>query len=83
MSSDKILSKKDGAIGSLILNNREKRYTFSLDMSLAAADVLEDFAADDAIRVVVLSGTGDKAFVSGGDISKFEKARATKEDVEK
>ena len=83
MSSDKILAKKDGAIGSLIFNNPEKRNAFSLDMSLAAADVLEDFAADDAIRVVVLSGTGDKAFVSGGDISKFEKARATKEDVEK
>ena len=83
MSSDKILAKKDGAIGSLIFNNPEKRNAFSLDMSIAAADVLEDFAADDAIRVVVLSGTGDKAFVSGGDISKFEKARATKEDVEK
>src|SRR5436189_4644821 len=81
MSSDKILAKKDGAIGSLIFNNPEKRNAFSLDMSLAAADVLEDFAADDAIRVIVLSGAGDKAFVSGGDISKFEKSRATKEDI--
>jgi enoyl-CoA hydratase/carnithine racemase len=51
-------------------------------MSLVAADVLEDFAMDDAIRVIVLSGAGDKAFVSGGDISKFEQARATKEQVE-
>ena len=79
--SEKILSKKSGPIGHLIINNPEKRNAFSLDMSLAAADVLEDFAADEAIRVIVLSGTGDKAFVSGGDISKFEQARATKEDV--
>ena len=81
MSSDKILSKKNGPIGHLIFNNPEKRNAFSLDMSLAAADVLEDFAGDDAIRVIVLSGAGDKAFVSGGDISKFDAARASKEDV--
>jgi enoyl-CoA hydratase len=81
LSSDKILSKKNGAIGHLIFNNPEKRNAFSLDMSLAAADVLEDFGRDDAIRVIVLSGAGDKAFVSGGDISKFEQARASKEDV--
>ncbi len=77
----KIVSRKQGAIGHLIFNNPEKRNAFSLDMSIAAADVLDDFLADDAIRVIVLSGAGGKAFVSGGDISKFEQARATKEDV--
>ncbi len=81
MSSDKILSSKKGPVGHLVFNNPEKRNAFSLDMSLAAADVMEDFAADAAIRVIVLSGAGDKSFVSGGDISKFEQARATKEDV--
>src|SRR5688572_18233754 len=78
----KILSRKVGAVGHLVFNNPEKRNAFSLEMSIAAADVIEDFLKDDAIRVIVLSGAGDKAFVSGGDISKFEKARATKEDVE-
>jgi enoyl-CoA hydratase/carnithine racemase len=82
MSNDQILSRKNGPIGSLIFNNPEKRNAFSLEMSLAAADVLEDFAADDAIRVIVLSGAGDKAFVSGADISKFEKTRATVQDIE-
>ena len=77
----KILSRKVGAVGHLVFNNPEKRNAFSLEMSVAAADVIEDFLKDDAIRVIVLSGAGDKAFVSGGDISKFEKARATKEDV--
>jgi enoyl-CoA hydratase len=81
-ADSKILSRKQGAIGHLIFNNPEKRNAFSLDMSIAAADVIEDFLADDAIRVIVLSGAGDKAFVSGGDISKFEQARATKEQVE-
>jgi enoyl-CoA hydratase/carnithine racemase len=81
-ADSKILSKKVGPVGHLIFNNPEKRNAFSLEMSIAAADVIEDFLKDDAIRVIVLSGAGDKAFVSGGDISKFEKARASKEDVE-
>ena len=47
----------------------------------AIPKVLGDFAADDAIRVVVLTGAGDKAFVSGADISQFEKQRSTAETV--
>jgi enoyl-CoA hydratase len=81
-TDSKILSKKSGAIGHLVFNNPEKRNAFSLDMSIAAAEVMDDFLADNAVRVIVLSGAGDKAFVSGGDISKFEQARATKEQVE-
>lgn len=81
MSTDKILGKKNGAIGTLVFNNPEKRNAFSLEMSVAAADVMDDFLADPAIRVIVLTGAGDKSFVSGGDISKFDKVRATKEDV--
>jgi len=78
---NKILSKKVGPIGHLVFNNPEKLNAFSLDMSIAAGEVMDDFLADNAIRVIVLSGAGDKAFVSGGDISKFEQMRATKEDV--
>lgn len=82
VANQQILSKKNGPVGHLIINNPEKRNAMSLEMSLAAADVIEDFLADDAIRIIVVSGAGDKAFVSGSDISKFEKARATKEQVE-
>jgi enoyl-CoA hydratase len=81
-TDSKILSKKNGGIGHLVFNNPEKHNAFSLDMSIAAAEVMDDYLADDAIRVIVLSGAGDKAFVSGGDISKFEQARATNEQVE-
>ena len=42
---------------------------------------LDEFAADDEVRVVVLSGAGDKAFVSGADISKFEDERSSAEAV--
>ena len=78
---DKILGTKKGAIGTLTFNYPEKLNAMSPEMSQAAGNVIEDFANDPAIRVVILRGAGTKAFVSGGDISKFEKQRATKEDV--
>src|SRR5687767_3490277 len=76
-----ILSRKDGPVGHLIFNNPARHNAMSLEMSMAAADVMDDFLADDAIRVIVLSGAGGKAFVSGADISKFEISRATKEQI--
>lgn len=47
----------------------------------AIPKVLDDFAADAAIRAVVLTGAGDKAFVSGADISQFEQQRSSAEAV--
>lgn len=81
MDEDKISSSKLDGIGSLVINNPEKRNAFSIEMSLIAADVVDAFAADPEVRVIVISGAGDKSFVSGGDISKFERARATPEQV--
>jgi enoyl-CoA hydratase/carnithine racemase len=79
--TERIISRKDGAIGWLVFNNPERRNAVSLDMWQAIPEVLGDFGADDAIRVVVLAGAGDKAFVSGADISQFEKLRSTAETV--
>jgi enoyl-CoA hydratase/carnithine racemase len=42
----------------------------------AIPKLLDDFGADPAIRVVALAGAGDKAFVSGADISQFEAQRS-------
>jgi enoyl-CoA hydratase/carnithine racemase len=47
----------------------------------AAGKILDDFARDEEVRVVVLTGAGGKAFVSGADISKFEDERAGREAV--
>ncbi|HEY5899381.1 MAG TPA: enoyl-CoA hydratase-related protein, partial [Burkholderiales bacterium] len=68
-------------MGWLVFNNPERRNAVSLDMWEAMPRVLDDFSADAAIRVVVLSGAGDKAFASGADISQFEKERSTAEQV--
>src|SRR5882672_3391636 len=78
---DKILSSVDGPIGTLTFNNPERHNAMSLDMWRAGTTVLEQFAANPAVRVIVLTGAGGKAFVSGADISKFESERDTLEAV--
>jgi enoyl-CoA hydratase/carnithine racemase len=77
--TDKMLARKDGGVGYVIFNNPERHNAVSLDMWDATSRILEGFANDEEVRVVVLTGAGGKAFVSGADISKFESERATLE----
>ena len=77
--TDKMLARKDGGVGYVIFNNPERHNAVSLDMWDATSGILEGFANDEEVRVVVLTGAGGKAFVSGADISKFESERATLE----
>ncbi len=79
--TDKMLSRKEGRVGYVIFNNPERHNAVSLEMWEATAKILEDFGKDDEVRVVVLTGAGGKAFVSGADISKFEDERANEEAI--
>jgi enoyl-CoA hydratase len=80
-NTEKLLAHKDGAAGWITFNNPAKRNAMSFDMWLGLGIALNDFIADPAIRVIVLKGAGDKAFVSGADISEFKEKRATVEAV--
>src|ERR1700756_4085028 len=77
--TDKMLARKDGRVGYLIFNNPERHNAVSLDMWAATAEILDGFAKDNDVRVVVITGAGGKSFVSGADISKFESERASME----
>ncbi|MEM6662217.1 MAG: enoyl-CoA hydratase [Pseudomonadota bacterium] len=77
--TDKMLMRRDGAIGHMIFNQPEKRNAVSLAMWERAQEIMDEFEADPEIRVVVLSGAGGKSFVSGADISEFESQRGTAE----
>jgi enoyl-CoA hydratase/carnithine racemase len=79
--ADKILSRREDGVGHVVFNNPDKRNAVSLDMWQAVDQALERFAADEEVRVVVLSGAGGKAFVSGADVSKFEEERSGAEAV--
>lgn len=82
LPTDKMIARIEGAIGHLIFNNPERYNAVSLEMWDAVEVALTAFAENDAVRVVILSGAGGKAFVSGADISKFEKERGSQEAVE-
>jgi enoyl-CoA hydratase len=81
MQTDKMMSHKDGRVGYVIFNNPERHNAVSLDMWMAAGDTLDGFQNDNNITVVVVTGAGGKAFVSGADISRFEKERSNEETV--
>jgi enoyl-CoA hydratase/carnithine racemase len=81
LSTDKIIAKKEDQIGWLIFNNPHRRNAVSLEMWQAIPTVLDDFEADPDVRVIVLTGMGEKAFVAGADISEFEKSRNSAENV--
>jgi enoyl-CoA hydratase len=79
--TEKIITRKDGKVAHLVFNNPERHNAMSLDMWTAMGEALEDFAKDDGVRVLVLSGAGGKAFISGADISRFASERANKDAI--
>ena len=82
LSTEKMAFETGAAgIGWMIFNNPERRNALSLEMWGGMAEILRAFEADDAVRVVVMRGAGEKAFVSGADISQFEKNRSSAEQA--
>jgi enoyl-CoA hydratase len=73
----KMLAEVDQGIGLITFNQPEKRNAMSVAMWDGLTAILDDFLADDGVRVVVLTGAGPKAFVSGADISQFDQQRAS------
>ncbi len=71
----KILQRVDDGIGIVTFNNPEKRNAMSLEMWEGLGHALVELRDDPDVRVVILVGAGDKAFVSGADISQFERTR--------
>jgi enoyl-CoA hydratase len=76
---DRVLAHKENGVGWLTFNQPERRNAMTLEMWEAVTVAVEDFSKDPDIRVVVMKGAGDKAFVSGGDISQYKDNRATAE----
>ena len=81
LATDKVLAHVTNRVGHIIFNNPERHNAVSLDMWDAVEEALLAFSTDENIRVVVLSGAGGKSFVSGADISKFDRERGSKEAV--
>ena len=78
----KILQSIADGVGVITFNNPEKRNAMSLEMWEGLGNALTELRDNGDVRVVIMVGAGDKAFVSGADISQFEKTRHNAEASE-
>ena len=78
LDTEKIKAQVDDAgIGWVIFNNPERHNAMSLEMWQGLGDALEQFSTRNDVRVAVMRGAGEKAFVSGADISEFDNKRGS------
>jgi enoyl-CoA hydratase/carnithine racemase len=74
-----LITQRAGAVATVLFSNPAKMNAVTFDMWSAVPATLAALDADPAVRVIVIAGDGDKAFISGADISQFEKLRGTAE----
>jgi len=65
----------EGALGWIVFDHLERRNALTAQMWDAIPDAAQRLARDPAVRVVILRGAGEEAFISGADISEFERMR--------
>ena len=76
----KMLAEVNDGIGWITFNAPEKRNAMSLDMWQGLGEILGKLQEEKSLRVLILKGAGDAAFVSGADISEFEDKRSSQKD---
>jgi len=77
LPTDKMRGLVDAGVGWMIYNNPARHNAQSLEMVRAVPTILSAFADDPKVSVVVVTGAGERAFVSGADISEFAERRTT------
>ncbi|MGE0829927.1 MAG: enoyl-CoA hydratase [Hyphomonadaceae bacterium] len=75
-------SEKEGALGWMVFDHKDRLNAMSLTMWNDVVAILEAFAADPDVRVVIMRGAGDLAFISGADISEFDAMRGNAQAAE-
>jgi len=77
----RIEARREGGVLRLRVCNPARYNAMSLSMWRALAEHVARADADDGVRVVVLEGEGERAFVSGADISEFGASRNDPQQV--
>lgn len=75
-SYETILLERRGPVAIVTINRPEKRNALNIQTRAEGAAVLNDLRGDDSVRVVILTGAGDKAFIAGADIAEFAQRTA-------
>jgi enoyl-CoA hydratase len=71
MTYENILYEKEGRVARLIINRPDKRNALNLATRREIAAVLDELEKDREVGVLVVTGAGDKAFISGSDLNEF------------
>jgi enoyl-CoA hydratase/carnithine racemase len=71
MSTEQMIARKEDGVGWMVFNNPERHNAITPAMWEAIVEILADFEADPEVRVCVMKGAGEKAFVSGADIAQL------------
>jgi enoyl-CoA hydratase len=71
MMSETVDVEQSGPVTTLRLKREAAANAINVEMALAIADAIDSFAADDGARVLVVTGTGDRAFCAGGDLNEM------------
>ena len=69
--AEKVVVERSGPVTTLRLNRDNAANAIDVEMALAIAEAIGAFAADDAARVLVVTGSGDRAFCAGGDLNEL------------
>ena len=74
-----LIVKKEGSTGWIVFSSVKKHNAVTYDMWKAVPGAISEFERDDAIRAICITGDGERAFISGADISEFEQKRSGEE----
>lgn len=72
----RVVSERSAGVGWVIFDHEARRNAITAEMWDAIPPIMADLDADRSVRVVVMRGAGEVAFVSGADISEFEQQRS-------
>ena len=76
MEHEALLTKRKGKIAFLYLNRPEKFNALNISLLNKINSALKAISRDDKIRVIILTGIGEKAFAAGADISEFSEFKS-------
>ena len=72
LGTEKLVAEVRDGVGWIVFDNPERRNALSNDMQAGLPIAFDAFQRDEGVRVVVMRGAGEMAFVSGADISEFD-----------
>lgn len=81
LDTDQLIATVEDGVGWLVFNNPERLNAVNFAMKQAIPGVVEAFDQDDEVRVVVITGAGERAFVSGADVTEFGELRSTPDAI--